>query len=71
MMLQIWRKSIKALMSYSNFKKYCEKKKNTKKTRQALKAHMSRMAGLIQQLGMPHQEDICTEKNCLLLFKEC
>ena len=49
--LQISRQSIKARTSYSNLKKCCEKKKerkNTKKIRQILKAHILGMAWQIQ-----------------------
>ena len=50
-MFQISRQSIKAHVSYSNFKKCCEKKKekkNTKKIQQTLKAHILETAWWIQ-----------------------
>ena len=51
-MLQISRQSIQARASYSDFKKCCEKKKkekkNTKKIRRTLKAHISGKAWRIQ-----------------------
>ena len=50
-------------MSYSDFKKCCEKrKKNTKKIRRTLKAHISGKAWRIQlELEVPHPEGIYTE----------
>ena len=68
-MCQISRQSIKARVSYSNFKKCCKKKKkennNTKKIRLILKAHIGGTACSSNlKLKLPHPEGIHTE-NCV------
>ena len=67
--LQNSGKSIKACVSYSDFKKCCEKKKekkkNTKKTIQTLKAHISGMTKQIQlkfKIRVLHFKENSTEK---------
>ena len=62
-------------MSYSDFKKCCEKKKkNTKKIRQTLKAHISGTAWQIQLkfgIGDAPPQGNSHRKFRVLLFKEC
>jgi len=57
-MLQMSGQSIKACVSYSDFKRCCEKKK---KIRRTLKAHISGTACLNLELEVPHPEGMHTE----------
>ena len=78
--LQIPGQSIKACVSYSDFKKCCKKKKkkkekkNAKKIRRTLKAHISGTAWRIQLKfgigGAPPREN-SHRKFCVFLFREC
>ena len=74
-MIQISGQSIKACVSYSNFKKCCEKKKkNTKKIRRTLKAHISGTAWRIQLkfgIGGAPPRGNSHRKFRVFLFKEC
>jgi len=74
-MLQISRQIIKVHTSYSDFKKCCKKnkkeKKNTKKIRQSLKAHISGTAWRIHLKfgieGAPPRGNLLR----VFLFREC
>ena len=73
--LRISRQSIKARASYSDFKKCCRKnKKNMKKIRRTLKAHILGRAWWIQFkfgiAGAPPQRN-SHGKFCAFLFREC
>ena len=73
MVLQISRQSIEARMSYSDFKKCCEKK-NTKKIRRSLKAHISGKAWRIQfKFGIrgATPQGNSHRKFRVFLFREC
>jgi len=69
---QISTQFIKAHMSgYGNFKMCCEKKKNTEKIRQTLKAHILGTAWWIHpkfRITGTHPKGIYTEKMCVSIL---